>query len=172
MKRRIVRATVAAAAILALVPPAQAQVAQEALDMDVVERIRTEGLENSQIEELGGYLTDVIGPRLTNSPGMTRANEWTAEKLREWGLTNVQIEPWGEFGRGWERVSYSGRILTPFVQPLVAQPSGWTGSTPGMVTGPAVIIEAETVTMPGVLPVQPEGCATSGWTNGVRMRPL
>jgi len=141
----MVRTFVAVAAVMALAPAAHAQMAQEKLDTDVVERIRVEGLENSHIEELAGYLTDVIGPRLTNSPGMTRANEWTAEMLTEWGLSNVQIEPWGEFGRGWERVSYSGRILTPFVQPLVAQPSGWTGSTPGMVTGPAVIVEAETV---------------------------
>ncbi len=143
--RCMVRTFAAVAAVLALAPGAPAQMAQEIVDMDVVESIRVEGLENSQIEELAGYLTDVIGPRLTNSPGMTRANEWTAEMLEEWGLANVQIEPWGEFGRGWERVSYSGRILTPFVQPLVAQPSGWTGSTPGMVTGPAVIIEAESV---------------------------
>ena len=143
--RRMVRMGVAAAAILVLVPAAPAQMAQEAVDMDAVERIRVEGLENSQIEELAGHLMDVIGPRLTNSPGMTRANEWTAEMLEEWGLANVQIEPWGEFGRGWERVSYSGRILTPFVQPLVAQPSGWTGSTQGTVTGPAVIIEADSV---------------------------
>ncbi len=145
MKRRIVRMGVAAAAILALVPAAPAQIAREAVDMDAVERIRVEGLENSQMEELAGYLMDVIGPRLTNSPGMTRANEWTAEMLEEWGVANVQIEPWGEFGRGWERVSYSGRILTPFVQPLVAQPSGWTGSTEGTITGPAVIIEADSV---------------------------
>jgi len=145
VKRRMVRTIVAAAAVLALAPAAPAQIAQEAVDMNAVERIRVEGLENSQIEELAGYLTDVIGPRLTNSPGMTRANEWTAEMFEEWGLSNVQIEPWGEFGRGWERVSYSGRIVTPFVQPLVAQPSGWTGSTPGMVTGPAVIIEADSV---------------------------
>ena len=145
MKRRMVRIIVAAAAVLVMAPTAPAQIAQEAVDMDAVERIRVEGLENSEIEELAGYLTDVIGPRLTNSPGMTRANEWTAEMFEEWGLSNVQIEPWGEFGRGWERVSYSGRIVTPFVQPLVAQPSGWTGSTPGMVTGPAVIIEADSV---------------------------
>jgi len=136
---------VAAAAVLALAPAAPAQMAQETVDMGVVASIRAEGLEDSHVEQLAGYLMDVIGPRLTNSPGMMKANEWTAETLESWGLTNVRIEPWGEFGRGWERVSYSGRILTPYVQPLVAQPSGWTGSTPGAVTGPAVIIEADSV---------------------------
>ncbi len=63
-----------------------AQVAQERVDMVVVQRIRTEGLERSQIPQLAHHLTDVIGPRLTGSPAMRRANDWTAEKFREWGL--------------------------------------------------------------------------------------
>ncbi len=117
-----------------------AQVAQERVDMAVVQRIRTEGLEHSQIPQLAHHLTDVIGPRLTGSPAMRRANDWTAEKFREWGLENVIVEPWGEFGRGWERVSYSGQILTPFRQPLHAQSVAWTGSTSGTVTGNVVIL--------------------------------
>ncbi len=123
----------------------QATVAQERVDLATVKRIRAVGLEDSHMEELARYLTDVIGPRLTGSPGMTQANEWTAAKLREWGLTNVTVEPWGQFGRGWERVSYSGRILKPFVQPLHGQPSAWTGSTRGTVTGPVVVISADSV---------------------------
>jgi hypothetical protein len=130
-------------ALMTMAAAAGAQVAQESVDLEVVERIREEGLERSQMEELAGYLTDVIGPRLTGSPGMVRANEWTAEKFREWGLANVVIEPWGEFGRGWERVSYSGRVLTPYLQPLAAQPSAWTGSTDGTVRGLAMVLEAE-----------------------------
>ncbi len=124
---------------------AQATIAQERVDLVTVKRIRAEGLENSQMPELARHLTDVIGPRLTGSPGMTRANEWTAEKFREWGLKDVTIEPWGEFGRGWERVSFSGRILTPFVQPLHGQPTAWTGSTDGTVQGPVVIVMADSV---------------------------
>lgn len=116
---------------------------QERVDVTVVNRIRAEGLERSQLPELARYLTEVVGPRLTGSPGMQRANQWTAEKFREWALENVVVEPWGEFGRGWERVSYRGRILTPFVQPLHAQPVAWTGSTKGPVTGEAVIVRVD-----------------------------
>ena len=100
----------------------QGQMAQEAVDLDLVQRIRTEGLENSQIESLARHLTEVIGPRLTGSPGMKAANEWTAEMFTSWGLESVEIEPWGEFGRGWQHEDYKGRILTPFVQPLHGQP--------------------------------------------------
>jgi len=79
-------------------------VAQEAVDLSVVQRIREEGFERSHIEELAHHLTDVNGPRLTGSPGMKRANDWTADMFRKWGLQNVAVEPWGEFGRGWEQV--------------------------------------------------------------------
>src|SRR5688572_15737574 len=114
------RAGAAIVALLLVSPAAHAQVAQERVDLEVVQRIRDEGLNRSQLEPMAQHLLDVIGPRLTGSPAMKQANEWTAAKMREWGLQNVVVEPWGTFGRGWERFSYSGRILTPFVQPLDA----------------------------------------------------
>ena len=129
--------------IAAFLPVASdAQIAQESVDLSVVQRIREEGLERSQVPELAQYLTEVIGPRLTGSPAMQRATEWAAGKYREWGLQSVEIEPWGEFGRGWERESYSGRVITPFVQPLHAEPVSWTGSTDGMQRGNALILRA------------------------------
>jgi hypothetical protein len=134
--------TVVGAALLSYATYAPAQVAQEAVDLDVVRRIREEGMERSQLPELAGYLTDVIGPRLTGSPGMRRANDWTAQTLEGFGLQNVVVEPWGEFGRGWDNMYYSGRITEPYVQILQALPVAWTGSTDGIVKGPAMIVEA------------------------------
>jgi hypothetical protein len=123
--------------------PAGAQVAREAVDLTVVQRIRDEAFNRSKIPELAAQLVDEIGPRLTGSAAMRKANDWAAERLRHWGLTNVTVEPWGEFGRGWENEVYRGRFLTPFVQPLVGIPQAWTGSTRGLVTGPAVVVRAE-----------------------------
>ncbi len=117
------------------------QVVQERVDLAIVQRIRDEGLTRSQVGELASYLTDVIGPRLTGSSNMRRANDWTAEQFRGWGLANVTVEPWGRFGRGWERVSFSGRILEPYIQPLQGSPLAWSGSTRGTVTGPVVFVE-------------------------------
>jgi carboxypeptidase Q len=142
---RLTRLLATAALAFTLAVPAMAQVAQEKVDLDVIHRIRQEESQHSQLPELAGQLTDVIGPRLTGSPAMKQADEWTAGKFREWGLTNVTVEPWGEFGRGWERVAYSGRILTPYVQGLQAIPSAWTGSTNGTVTGSAVIVQADSL---------------------------
>lgn len=124
---------------------ATAQVAQEAVDLNVIQRIREEGLQRSRIPELAHHLIEVIGPRLTGSPGMKKANEWTAEEFRSWGLTDVAVEPWGEFGRGWAFEDFKGRILTPYEEPLMGIPSAWTGSTDGLQVGRAVIIGAESL---------------------------
>ena len=108
-------------------PVLEAQVVEERVDLGVFARIRDEGMNHSRIDSLAHHLTDVIGPRLTGSTGMKRANDWTAEQFRAWGLSNVAVEPWGQFGRGWERVRFSARVVTPYVQSLQGIPSGWTG---------------------------------------------
>jgi carboxypeptidase Q len=137
------RFAIAAAVALLAAPDATARQV-ERIDDGINARIRDEGLNRSRIPELAGYLTEAIGPRLTGSPGMRRANDWTAEQLRGWGLRNARVEPWGEFGRGWERVSYYGRMTQPFAQPLQGQPAAWTGSTDGTIEGAVVRIAAET----------------------------
>jgi carboxypeptidase Q len=123
----------------------RAQIVDETVDLGVVQRIRQEGFEHSHIPELAHHLTEVIGPRLSGSPAMKRANEWTAQTFREWGLANVRVEPWGEFGRGWEMEAYEGRILTPFEQAMPGVPSAWTGSTDQTVRGQAMTMYAESI---------------------------
>jgi hypothetical protein len=133
---KLVRHLTAMALIAAFVAPLAAQqVIQERLDLAALQRIRDEGLNHSRVDSLAGYLMDVIGPRLTGSTNMRRAQEWAAQTLRGWGLANVAIEPWDSlFGRGWDRVSFAARWLEPYVQPLYAMPLGWSGSTRGPIT--------------------------------------
>ncbi|MCA1622410.1 MAG: hypothetical protein LC778_01175 [Acidobacteria bacterium] len=68
---------------------------------EVIQKIKDEGTKNSQIMQTLSYLTDVIGGRLTNSPNMKRANEWTRDQMKKWGMQNAHLEAWGPFGRGW-----------------------------------------------------------------------
>ena len=68
---------------------------------DPIEKIKDEGMNRSQVMATLSYLSDVIGPRLTASPNMKRANEWTRDQLTKWGLQNGHLESWGPFGRGW-----------------------------------------------------------------------
>jgi hypothetical protein len=146
------RLRIPAAAALALAlagSAAAAQTVSEAVDLSVLQKIRDEGLTRSKLDDLASYLTDVIGARLTNSPGSRRANEWAAETFRSWGLANVKLEPWDSaFGRGWEIVNYSGRILEPWPKPLAAYPQAWSGSTlikgkPGTVTCQVVALDVK-----------------------------
>ena len=82
-------------------PPASAQQPAPAADPnDPIARIREEGLKRSQVMETLSYLSDVIGPRLTASPNMKRANEWTRDQLTRWGLQNAHLNR-GSFCRGW-----------------------------------------------------------------------
>src|SRR5471030_1664133 len=73
------------------------------LDYAMLGRIRDEGLNRSQVMDHVSWLSDVYGPRLTGSPGIQQASEWTMKTFREWGLANVHQELWA-FGKGWSLV--------------------------------------------------------------------
>jgi carboxypeptidase Q len=93
---------------------------------DPIVRIREEGLKRSQVMQTLSYLTDVIGPRLTGSPNMKRANDWTRDQLARWGLQNAHLEEWGPFGRGWVLKSFSAEVIEPQSIPLIAFPLAWS----------------------------------------------
>jgi carboxypeptidase Q len=109
-----------------------------------IDKIREEGLgKNSQVMETLSYLTDVIGGRLTNSPAMKRANEWTRDQMTKWGLQNARLEAWGPFGRGWSLKSFSAQVVAPQPFSVIAYPKAWTTSTKGAVTADVVFFDAK-----------------------------
>jgi carboxypeptidase Q len=71
-------------------------------DQQMLDRIREEGMFKSQVMATAFQFTDVAGPRLANSPGLKRAQEWAVNELKTWGMVNAKREPWGKFGKGWE----------------------------------------------------------------------
>jgi carboxypeptidase Q len=117
--------------------------AAEPVDLDVVTRIRDEGLHRSQVMETAAYLCDVIGPRLTASPAARRANEWTRDRFASWGLSAAHLESWGPFGPGWTLERSSLHMLTPTTTPLVAWPKAWSPGTGGVVRGKALHVSLE-----------------------------
>ena len=110
---------------------------------DAISKIRDEGMNRSKAMETIRYLTDVIGPRLTNSPNQRRASQWTKQQLEKWGMQNAMVDPWGEFGRGWELKRFSASFSTPEqTQPFRAYPKAWSPSTNGPITGDVVFVDA------------------------------
>lgn len=109
---------------------------------DPVARIREEGMNHSQVMQTLSYLSDVIGARLTGSPNMKHANEWTRDTLTSWGLTNAHLEAWGPFGRGWELKRFSAQVIAPQDIPLKAYPNAWTTGFDSPVEADVVYLDA------------------------------
>lgn len=120
---------------MAAAPPKAAVVAADA----TINRIADEGFNHSQVADTAEYLADEIGGRMTNSPAMRKAEQWTQEKFKGWGLKDVRTEGF-DFGRGWWIESSHVRMLAPRPMELRAIPLAWTPATNGALN--ALIIVA------------------------------
>ena len=123
---------------LLLVIAPVASLSQEKVDLETTGRIRDEGFHNSKVMDYAMGLMDSIGERLTGSPNMKRANEWTRDQLTAMGLSNAHLEAWGPFGRGWANQYVNVRMTTPDVATLLAYPKAWTPGTNGAIQGKCI----------------------------------
>lgn len=127
-------------AVLALL--AFAASAADSPDLQIQTRIRQEGFRNSKVMEYASALTDTIGARLTGSPSMKRANDWTRKTFEEMGLANAHLESF-DFGRGWSYESCSVRMVAPTLVPLYGLPKAWSPGTNGPVRGKVMKVKLE-----------------------------
>ncbi len=110
-----------------------------------INKIKEQGMgKDSQVMQTLSYLTNVIGGRLTNSPSMKRANEWTRDTMTKWGMKNAHLEAWGPFGRGWALKDFEATVSSPSVFPVIAYPKAWSPSTKGEITSEVVYFDAKT----------------------------
>jgi carboxypeptidase Q len=123
--------------------PTLAQTAEK-LDPAALAKIKDEGMNRSKVMETAFYLTDVCGPRLANSEGLARANNWTKKRLTEYGLVNANVEPWGDFGRGWDIDKSYVAMTAPYYHSLIGVPKAWTPSTAGTLRKQVVVVRATT----------------------------
>src|ERR1700719_1714232 len=124
--------------LVVLVLSVQSLWSQEKVDLETISRIRYEGFRDSKVMELASGLMDSIGERLTGSPNMKHANEWTRDQLTAMGLANARLEPWGPFGRGWANQYVNVRMTSPDVVTLLAYPKAWTPGTSGVLQGKCI----------------------------------
>ncbi len=132
-----------AAVVLAALGSHAADVPQpttESIDLNAYNAIREEGLQHSHVMDYAGGLIDGIGPRLTGSPNMDKANAWTRDQLTKMGCVNAHLEDWGEFGMGWQQLNTWVRMTEPDTAVFVAQATPWSPSTNGPVTAQAVSV--------------------------------
>lgn len=114
-------------------------------NVEALNKIRNEGLNNSKVMDIAFHLTDVSGPRLTASPGFLRAANWAKDELTKMGLINATLEPWGDFGTGWEQTRCYIAMTAPYYTPIIAIPRAWTGGTPGkkIMSSEVILINAK-----------------------------
>src|SRR5687768_12887963 len=125
--------------------PLAAQQPQERIDYDAIYRIKDEGFRRSRVMEITSWLTDVYGPRLTNSPGFRKAGEWAVKEMASWGLANVTLEPFGPFGTGWANEKFYMAATTPGgTFPVIGMSTAWTPGTEGAVAGDAIFAVLDT----------------------------
>ncbi len=130
--------------------PAEPAAAAETLDLGMYARIRDEGLNHSRVMEYASALDDDIGPRLTGSPEMAKANAWTRDTLTAMGCANAHLEDWGEFGMGWEQEGSGLRMVGPEPAVFIAQAAPWSPATvgsdgkPGAARGEAILMTFDT----------------------------
>ena len=113
---------------------------QENVDQAMMQKIREEGLKNSKVMEIAFNLTDKSGDRLTNSEGYMRAANYAKETLAGWGLQNAAIDPWGEFGKGWELEKSYLAMTAPYYKAIQNYPKAWTGGTKGLKSAEIVAV--------------------------------
>jgi hypothetical protein len=118
---------------------AAALCAEEAVDLAVVQRIKKEAFQNSKVMDHLFWLTDVYGPRLTGSPGFTTAANWAVKRLKEYGVEDAAIEPWGKFGRSWRLTKFSISLQEPEYAPLIGFPLAWSANTNGPLLAEPVL---------------------------------
>lgn len=117
---------------------------QEEVNSEINDIIRKHGLEESEVMDIAGWMTDVYGPRLTGSPMLDKATEWAQKELKDWGMKNVHLEEWGPFGRGWEMEHFEMHCSAPMYFPIIAYPKAWSPSTDGDVSGEVIYLDAST----------------------------
>ncbi len=119
-------------------PPADETSPYAAVDAQILAEIR----DHSEAAQNLEYISDNIGPRLTGSPQLKVANDWTAETFRKYGLTNVHLESW-KIAHTWTRGTAQARIVSPAEHPLTIASAGWAPGTNGVVRGPVVYFDAQ-----------------------------
>src|SRR3954447_2122234 len=117
--------------------------AQELVDAAINAKIRDEGLNRSQVLKTFAHFTEAIGPRLTGSPAMKQAAEYSRDLLKQWGLSDPRLDPW-DFGRGWTLEKSTIEMVEPRYMPLIGYPEAWSASTSGEIVATPVFIGDKT----------------------------
>jgi carboxypeptidase Q len=116
---------------------------QEPTDRNIIAKIKDEAIQRPQVEETFTHFTEDIGPRLTGTPAQKQAAEYARDKLEQWGLANVHLDPW-KFGRGWQMDKLTIEMIEPRYLPLIGYGEAWSPSTNSEIVGAPIFLGDKT----------------------------
>src|ERR1019366_9719909 len=103
-----------------------------------INRIADVGFNHSEVTDIAAHLADQIGGRMTNSPAMRKAERWTQDQFKSWGLKDIRAEGF-DFGRGWWIESSHVRMTAPRPLELRGIPIAWTPATNGALNATVIV---------------------------------
>ena len=109
-----------------------------------VARLMREISEHPQVMTNLEELADGIGPRLTGSERLRRAEAWAMDKLKGYGAVNVHEEAYA-FGPSWTRGHDWGRLVNLNGMDLHLAALAWSPATQGPVKGEVAVLQAKTL---------------------------
>lgn len=127
--------------ICVLISPLLIWAQQETIDLTMMQKIREEGLNKSKVMDIALHLTDLNGNRLANSPGYAKAANYAKQALADWGIQNATLDPWGEFGKGWELEKAYFAMTAPYYKPIMAYPKTWCAGTKGLKHAEILVVD-------------------------------
>jgi len=130
-------------ALLTFFAPTLLAQQRDAVDTALVSKFRKEGLKNSKVMEILSMLTDMNGPRLTNSPGYKNAANYAKSALESWGVGNVHFDSFGSFGRGWFVKKFSLQVMAPVYFSVIGYPKAWSPGVKGTRKAEAIYLDVK-----------------------------
>jgi len=113
--------------------------AMEEADQKIADEVKA----HSELMKNLEYLTTQIGPRLTGSPQMQAASDWTLKRFQEYGI-DAHLET-AEIDHGWTRGLETAEITSPIQQRIGIHAFGWSKGTDGDVSGQVIALDIEKV---------------------------
>ncbi|MDP3739142.1 MAG: M20/M25/M40 family metallo-hydrolase [Hyphomonadaceae bacterium] len=123
---------------------------QASINYDAIGKLRAEALgeKTSQVMKTASYMMDVLGPRLSGSPGIRKSGDWVVSQMKKWGLTGAGLEAWPEdptgtnngFPRGWQNSKFYFHAVAPNAFPINGMSIAWTPGTNGLIRGECVLV--------------------------------
>ena len=113
--------------------------AMEAADQKIADEVKA----HSELVKNLEHLTTEIGPRLTGSPQMQAASQWTLQRFRDYGV-DAHLET-AQIAHAWTRGQDNAAIVSPIHRDVPIRSFGWSKATPGAVTGVVKLVELKTL---------------------------